>query len=52
MDNLNIMNGAQLNNASTDVLNFMNTENTENTVVDNNIQPSLDLGIDDFLNIM
>jgi len=52
MDNLNIMNGAQLTNASTDVLNFMNTENTENTLVDNSISTSFDLGIDDYLNIM
>jgi len=37
MDNLNIMNGAQLADSSTDVLNFINTESTDSTLVDNSI---------------
>jgi hypothetical protein len=37
MDNLNIMNGAQLADSSTDVLNFINTESTDNTLVDNSL---------------
>jgi len=37
MDNLNIMNGAQLAENSTDVLNFINTESSDNTLIDNSL---------------
>ncbi|ORX44887.1 hypothetical protein BCR36DRAFT_585991 [Piromyces finnis] len=37
MDNLNIMNGAQLADSSTNVLNFINTESTDSTLVDNSL---------------
>ena len=37
LDNLNIMNGAQLTENSTDVLNFINTESTDSTLVDNSL---------------
>ncbi|OUM58739.1 hypothetical protein PIROE2DRAFT_21333 [Piromyces sp. E2] len=37
VDNLNIMNGAQLADSSTDVLNFINTESTDSTLVDNSL---------------
>jgi len=61
MDNLNIMNGAQLTTPSTDVLNFMNTDSTDSTLVDNSLSTlgnnislqstegttTFDLGIDD-----
>jgi len=61
MDNLNIMNGAQLATPPTDVLNFINTESSDSTLVDNTISTlgnnislqgtegsaTFDLGIDD-----
>jgi len=63
MDSLNIMNGAQLASStpSADVLNFINTESTDSTLVDNSLSTlgsnmsipgtdgtaTFDLGIDD-----
>ncbi|KAG4097602.1 hypothetical protein H8356DRAFT_1676041 [Neocallimastix lanati (nom. inval.)] len=59
MDNLNIMNGAQLTSQSNEALKFLtSTEGSENTLVDNTIstignnislqsQETFDLGIDD-----
>jgi len=37
VDNLNIMNGAQLADSTTDVLNFINTDTTNSTLVDNSL---------------
>jgi len=61
MDNLNIMNGAQLTTQSNDALNFLtSTETSDNTLVDNTLsslgnnlslqnQETFDLGIDESL---